>query len=322
MSKKLRVVVVKGLAVLTFGFATVTGATHLVQSNDGALTVADLGRVQLASAQPGVPTAAGPRAPQLPARALTPGEALSPVVKLPAGAVPAPTFSGTPAACELSFTATLSRGTMVDLDARAPCAPNTRIAIRQGHLVFDSMTDDSGRFHTAVPGLDRMATFDAEIAGETKRVNVDIPDFEVFDRVALQWQGQTGLNIHALEFGATHGGDGHIWAGKPQSAQRADNARGGFLTRLGLETLRDGRMAEIYVFPAGQAHRSGAVRISAGAEITALSCGRLVAGQALQPGADGALAISELTIEMPGCDAIGDILVLKNLIRDMKVAAN
>ncbi|NHX28285.1 hypothetical protein HA397_30580, partial [Escherichia coli] len=64
------------------------------------------------------------------------------------------------------------------------------------------------------------------------------------------------------------------------------------------------------------------VRLNIEAEVTAANCGRELIGETLQPAADGTLTASEINLSVPGCDAAGEFLVLKNLLRDLKIASN
>lgn len=211
---------------------------------------------------------------------------------------------------------------MVRLTLNAPCDPATRMRIVHEGLSFDLLTDADGSIAVDVPALAPIAMFEADLAGLPLRAVAAIPDFESYARVALQWQGESGLQIHALEFGASLGSDGHVWAHAPGTALRAVRARGGFITRLGDPALTDGRFAEVYVFPAGMIQRSGTVRLSIEAEVNAFTCGKTLEAQVLQPRGDAAMHASALTLEIPDCDGIGDILVLKNLLQDMKIASN
>jgi hypothetical protein len=56
------------------------------------------------------------------------------------------------------------------------------------------------------------------------------------------------------------------------------------------------------------------------AAVTGDTCGRDVLGETIHV-IDGAVQVSDLTMAMPGCDAIGDILMLKNPFQDMTLAA-
>ncbi len=56
------------------------------------------------------------------------------------------------------------------------------------------------------------------------------------------------------------------------------------------------------------------------AAVTDLTCGRELLGETLTS-VGGAVMVNDLTVAMPDCDATGDILVLKNLVPDMKIAS-
>jgi hypothetical protein len=274
-----------------------------------------MGAVTLASAQlGGLSTPANP-APQIPAAALTPGQTL-PAMTERAAAGP------TPEDCTASLNATLMEGAMVRLTLNAPCDPMARVGIAHEGLKFDLLTDAAGAATVDVPALAPIALFEADLADLPLRAIAAIPDFESYSRVALQWQGPSGLQIHALEFGAGYGSEGHVWADAPGTSLRAVRARGGFITRLGDPSLYDGHNAEIYVFPAGMMQKTGTVRLNVEAEVNAVTCGKAVEAQALQPDTDGKMHSTALTLEIPDCDGIGDILLLKNLLRDMKIASN
>jgi hypothetical protein len=61
--------------------------------------------------------------------------------------------------------------------------------------------------------------------------------------------------------------------------------------------------------------------VSVEAEITEANCGRDVAAQTFHVHA-GEIQTRDLSMTIPACDAVGDFLVLNNLIEDLKIAAN
>ncbi|WP_226780062.1 translocase [Oceaniglobus trochenteri] len=316
MAKALKTIVTKGVTGLFAAAAVVIGATHLL-GNDraGAFQATEPGTIDLASARIEDLPRPAETAP-IPAEALLPGKPAPSMPKRPVAVAP-------PAAdCTPALSATLLGGATVRLTLAAPCDAGARVEMRHEGLIFDVVTDVNGGVSVDVPALARIAGFEATVAGETLKTIAALPDFDSYARVALQWAGESGLQIHALEFGAGHGDEGHVWQDAPGSSLRAVRARGGFLARLGDDSLRDGRMAEIYVFPAALMQRDGTVRLSVEARVNAFSCGKSVEGQVMQPGDDGRLQTTLLTLEIPDCDAVGDILVLKNLLRDMKIASN
>ena len=64
------------------------------------------------------------------------------------------------------------------------------------------------------------------------------------------------------------------------------------------------------------------MRVSVEAEVTKANCGREIAAETLQPGADGTMQAVEITLAVPDCSAVGEFLVLKNVLRDLKIASN
>ena len=232
-------------------------------------------------------------------------------------------YSALGLACDVTLDATQSVGAMVTLDFKAPCHVNETVTVTHEGLAFTAVTSEIGHFTAQVPALAGRAKFDVDlIDGGTVSATTDVLGVSNYDRVALQWTGDSGLRIHALEMGAEYGERGHVWANAPQTIATALQSRGGYLTALGSMTGPGAKHIEIYSFPTGQAQKSGVVRLSVEAEVTANTCNKEIAAQALQSGVDGKISIVDLTLSMPACDAIGDFLVLNNLLRDLKIAQN
>lgn len=211
----------------------------------------------------------------------------------------------------------------VALTLTAPCRGQERIAVRHGELVFSGRLDTFGIFKANIPALVPNANFTITFPdGETASADVDVPAAAELRRVALAFEGNAGLQIHALEFGADYGEEGHVWAGRPRDVATAAKADGGFLMSLGDPGLEKPQLAEVYTFPQDAAGREGAVRLSVEAEVTAFNCDREIAGQTLERGADGTISVVSMTVAIPDCTAVGEYLVLKNLLRDMKIASN
>ena len=225
--------------------------------------------------------------------------------------------------CGVILTATPKDAAMVGVTLTAPCRGDERFTLRHGDLSFAARMTRLGTFVADVPALGRDAVFSVTFAdGERTTTEATVPLAEDVDRVVLQSRDQTGLQIHALEFGADYGQAGHIWSGNPRNPVDAAREGGGFITVLGDSSLTDAQTAEIYTFPANTRNRDGVVRLSIEAEVTAGNCGREITGQTLQNGTAGSAEPVALTLSVPDCDAIGEFLVLKNLLRDLKIASN
>lgn len=224
--------------------------------------------------------------------------------------------------CEVSLVAQANSAAMVDLDLSATCREQEAVTVRHGELLITETTSNIGRLHLSVPALHENAEFEVTFEdGKKIRASALVPDLSDYDRVAVQWSGDPALGIHALEFGAAYGGSGHVSIAAPRNAEYSEQARGGFLTSLGGSDGQRANRAMVYSFPSGLMSTGGVVRLSVEAEVTAYNCDNQIEAQALETGPDG-VSVVDLTLSMPACDAVGELLVLKNLLRDLKVAQN
>lgn len=212
---------------------------------------------------------------------------------------------------------------MVSLELTAACYPHTQVAVFHETLHFAMRTDAVGTMRVDVPAFSTEATFVVQFGDGTITTAVaNVPLAKDYDRVGLQWSGQSEMRIHAHEFGAEYGAPGHVWAEAPSAPSAGDQGAGGFLTVLGDQDLPIPQMAEVYSYPRAAGRTDGVVRLSIEAEVTATNCEREIMAETLQPGLDGRIKSAELTLFMPDCKAKGEFLVLKNVLQDMKIARN
>lgn len=232
-------------------------------------------------------------------------------------------FSGFGLSCDVALTATASAAAMVDLELTAPCYGSSPVTVTHSGLKFTAATNDAGTLKISVPAMAEDAKFTLRLdTGAEAKAEVKVEDFTEFFRAAIQWQGSTGLQIHAFEFGSSYDDPGHVWAGSSHSPARGERRAGGFLTTLGVAAIPGAWVTEIYTFPSEGTPDQGVVRLNIEAEVTAQTCGRDVKAEVLQPGFDGTAEPVELTLSAMGCDTIGEFLVLKNVLRDLKLATN
>lgn len=226
-------------------------------------------------------------------------------------------------ACEIEMTARPGPAAVVDLDLSAPCMMNERFTLHHNGLMITGVTDDAGTWQAGIPALSSQALFIVAFPnGEGTIANAEVEALAGYDRYVVQWKGQSGMQIHALEYGADYGEEGHVWYDTARDADTAMRGDGGFLVRLGEPGMDDALHAEVYSFPSGGAHRDGEVKINLETEITQANCGRDIEAQALIKSTDGMLGARDLNLAMPDCNAVGDFLVLKNLYEDLKIARN
>lgn len=262
-----------------------------------------------------------------PAQPASPAVASLPVVNAafvePDTTLPGTVALDTPSSkCDYTLTATPEAAAMVRLSMTAPCMTNARFTLHHNGMMITEVTDAAGLADLLVPALSTNAVFIAAFAGGEGAVGmVDVPTLDMYERAVIQWKGTAGMQIHAREFGAAYGSAGHIWSEASQTPTVAEQGKGGFVTRHGAADLDDAFLAEVYTFPTGTISRDGDVALTVETEVTDANCGRDVEAQAIQKEVGGALKSQDLVLSIPDCDAVGDILVLKNLLNDLKVAA-
>jgi hypothetical protein len=226
-------------------------------------------------------------------------------------------------ACAATLEARPVAAAMVDLTLSVPCERNARVTLHHNGMMVSETTDMNGRLAAQMPALSQTAVYMASFAsGRSAMAKAEVTSLDVYDRVVVQWQGPGELQIHALEFGADYGDEGHIWMGAPRDIAAAALGKGGFVTRHGRTMPDQDLRAQVYTFPSGTSATLGDVALTVETEVSGDNCGRQMEGQALQITGGGALGVTDLTVDMPGCEAIGDFLVLKNLLQDLKIARN
>lgn len=220
--------------------------------------------------------------------------------------------------CDVTATATSAEMAMVQLEVSAPCFTNERVTVHHNGMMFTQATDEAGQLSVAVPALSDRAVFIVAFGdGEGTVALTNVPSLANFDRVVVQWTGTAGFQIHAREFGAAYGEAGHVWSGASQDEQPGI----GFVTRLGDPDTLVPQMAEVYTFPLGASSLSGVVALSVEAEVSPSNCGRDISAQSLEVRDRSPLRTRDLVLAMPNCSALGDFLVLNNLVDDLKIAA-
>lgn len=225
--------------------------------------------------------------------------------------------------CDASLNAEPVAAAMVDLTLNAPCLAGERVTVHHGGLKFTEILGPDGSLDITVPALAEQAMFVVAFTnGDGAIARTEVSSLPFYDRVAVQWQGETGLQIHAREFGADYGSEGHVWYGSPRDLSAVAGGQGGFLTRLGNETAAEAMMVEVYTFPTLTSQGEGQVRISLEAEVDGGNCDRDIAATSFELQDDGDVRVQDLSLSLPGCDAKGEFLVLKNLLEDLTIARN
>lgn len=224
-------------------------------------------------------------------------------------------------ACDVSLTVEPLPAALVSLQLAAPCMSGERVVVHHGPMKFTEIIGADGHMHVNVPALAEKANFVVILGnGDGATANAEVPSLRFYDRVVVQWQGDTGISLHAREYGADYGSEGHVWRERTRDVSAVADGSKGFLTRLGDDALPEPLVAEVYTFPSGSAKREGAVYLSVEADVTPGNCGRSVAAESFEVREAGEAERHRLSLEVPECDAVGELLVLKNLVQDLKIA--
>ena len=315
--------------VLTTG-AIALGAGHYVQEKARARAAADLPSVKVTDVKP---VAAGREevAPRTAAilPSVLPGEAApfiaptvtepstavlaaaDPVADVPDGLQPAPSpMMDAGPDCAMKFDLVPQAFALIGISLLAPCHPEQRIVLKHAGLAVTARTSASGALLTTLPALTAVAEVEATFSsGEKARASLPMPDFVEIVRFAVQWQDKDAFQLHAFENGAGYDQPGHI-----SSAFTGTAGESGLITVLGDASVDLPLLAEVYTFGPGKK-----ADLVLEAAITEATCGREILGETIFA-VGGSVEISDLTLAMPECDAVGDILVLKNLLQTMTLA--
>jgi hypothetical protein len=221
--------------------------------------------------------------------------------------------------CDISVTATAMPAAMVTLDLIAPCRAGASVQVTHSGLTFDAETDAVGLLTLDIPAFEAPASFTVTFEdGIEQTTSVFVPDLTDFDRIGLVSDDNSGLELHAMEFGAAFGAPGHVWHESPAQIDAALSGEGGFLTQIAVGQT----VTQVYTLPRATLQEGQSVRLSIDAPVTAQNCEAQVMAHTLRTEAAGPVDVTELNFTVPGCDAIGDILVLQNLLTDLRLASN
>lgn len=307
------------LAVATATLAVAFGAGHLVQSGFEENRAP---RTAAASVVPRTitPLAASAEAEQVPPTPVDAPSEIVPLVPIATGEEPAaPLATPMPPAaeqaasaaatdCALSMDVAAGPQASIDVILRAPCKPDTRVVLRHGGLAVTARTSATGALFVSLPALDAGGEVSALLSDGTSIAGAAPVALAGVRRVLVQWLGEDAFQLHAFENGAAFGAPGHVHAAAPVGL--------GLLRQLGDSGVDLPMLAEVYTFPAG----SPRVDIQIEATASPATCGREILGEAIDVDG-GRMNRLDLTLEMPGCDALGDILVLNNPFAGTTLAA-
>ena len=238
----------------------------------------------------------------------------------PIATAPVEKVSQMPDDCPTSLELTAEPNAMIKVSIAAPCHSGERIVLRHSGLAVTGKIPADGAFSTRIPALEMNAAVDVKLSdGFALNGTVILTDFAGTRRFGVQWQGLDRFQLNAFADGARYGEAGHISSVRmDDTGPETISANAGYLTLVGDGTTDLPLLAEIYTFPADPTIQ---VNVVVEAEVTDTTCGHEILSETLS-NLGGTLTVTDLTLAMPDCDAIGDFLVLNNLLSDMKIASS
>ena len=223
--------------------------------------------------------------------------------------------------CALDIRATPIFGARVKLKLSAPCHPNVDVTIKHGGLRFKERLDANGAFELKIPAFAEFSRFDIELAdGTTSSVGAYIAGLSAVERVGIAWVGENDTFLHALQNGAQAGGAGHIWRLNAGSFAKSRMNGGGYMVTLGDPAIEGAELAQVYTLPLRKQKRAQIVELQIETLRGDTTCGADMDLRMAHHRANSGAAQSGLLLTLPACDAGDSSLVLKNVIKDMKVA--
>ncbi|MGC9417390.1 MAG: hypothetical protein ACP5EN_00320 [Rhodovulum sp.] len=226
--------------------------------------------------------------------------------------MPALGVSGLP--CGPEMTAETTGDGMVRLFLSAPCRPGRRVTLHHDLISFTEVTDQLGLLSVEVPAMAPAAAFLAKFDdGATVTHTLSVPAAAGRTHAALVAMAADAMQMHVYEADARFGEPGHVWSRAP----RAIGAQGTFRV-LGDRAIAGGRIAQVYTAPRGTPEP----RLSVEAEVTRANCGREIEAQTVLSDGGSDMTVGAVSFTLPGCDSVGEFLVLKNLPQGRKLAAN
>ncbi|MDP3958917.1 MAG: hypothetical protein Q8Q26_02355 [Pseudorhodobacter sp.] len=222
------------------------------------------------------------------------------------------------AACPVQLDLAPQPLAMLGLSLLAPCRPDQRVVLRHGGLTITAKTSATGALFLSLPALEQAAVVAVRFNdGASAEAQIGVPELAGLRRFGVQWLADDAFQVHAFEGEADYGTAGDVRADNPQQPVAGVVPQAGFLTVLGDRHVDLPMQAEIYTYPADPGI---AVRLVVEAAVSAQTCGRELLGELLDS-TGGRTTVTDLSLMMPECGAVGDILVLNNLTSDLKIAA-
>ncbi len=184
------------------------------------------------------------------------------------------------------------------VEVTAPCRPEEQVLITYAGLAFDMSLSMTGYARAEVPALSYFAELDT-VFDDYSVLSADVTAPEIYEyaRVAVAWSGSA---------------DARLTSKAPRHLP------------VDVVTLGDGSgaVAQVLSHRIAPDARRGVIRLGLVAQVTAINCNTSQEANILQQVPGRPAQRYAMRLAPAGCDRIGDILELKNILPDLKLASN
>ena len=199
-------------------------------------------------------------------------------------------------ACGPVMSVTSKPGALLDIAISAPCKPDERVTINHAGLSFQVALSLTGAAQVMLPALAEKAVIDTIFEDQTRLTyQATVPDLNEYARFAIGW-GQPHAQLVAQA-------PRHL----PIAAFRLGEGEG---------------QVQILSHHIDPEARAGVIRLSIHAQVTPENCNHSQQAHVVEAKPHDQALSYDLELVQPGCGRIGDNLVLKNILPDLKLAAN
>ena len=220
--------------------------------------------------------------------------------------------------CQVQTKLTPVQSGFVTLHVDAPCHENETLTLHHAGIIISEQLDAEGTLSTILPALTETVTVIVSFdTGGGAEVTTYVPDLNAVEHVVLQWDRSPVFSLHAREFGAGYGDEGHVWVGAT-----VNPTRNGYLVRIGNADVPNPQIVEVYSYHREDRDTAGRISLSVEAEVTVANCGQSVHAQSVERRHAMPMRTRDLQFQMPDCGDIGTFLVLNNIMDDLTIVAN
>lgn len=153
----------------------------------------------------------------------------------------------------------MERGGSTRVTVASPCHGATAAELSYSDIRLGVALDRYGNGAIEVMGFERVSRARL-VFNDGQALDFDIPfsGLDRIDRVAIVWDEPIALEIHALEFGARQGSEGHVHPGNPRSFRDVRRRGGGFVNAYA-PVDGVGQSVQVYSYWLRRGGRIGAV---------------------------------------------------------------